>query len=147
MLPRLHRRRRLHHAFGSWHTGALASDANQLAAMPSLHMAWAAGARWRVWRITKRRWLRALAVLYPCLTALAVLATGNHFLLDIFGGLLALAVSMLMVGSPDRLAGSCDAGQRLAGSTTPTGCRGSAYAAMATARSACHKVVTKSEIG
>ena len=29
------------HAFGSWHTGALASQANQLAAMPSLHMAWA----------------------------------------------------------------------------------------------------------
>ena len=39
---RLHRRGRLHHAFGSWHTGALASHANQLAAMPSLHMAWAA---------------------------------------------------------------------------------------------------------
>ncbi len=30
------------HAFGSWHTGALASQANQLAAMPSLHIAWAA---------------------------------------------------------------------------------------------------------
>ena len=29
------------HAFGSWHTGALASHANQVAAMPSLHMAWA----------------------------------------------------------------------------------------------------------
>ena len=29
------------HAIGSWHTGALASQANQLAAMPSLHIAWA----------------------------------------------------------------------------------------------------------
>jgi diacylglycerol O-acyltransferase len=30
------------HAIGSWHTGALASHANELAAMPSLHIAWAA---------------------------------------------------------------------------------------------------------
>jgi membrane-associated phospholipid phosphatase len=34
-----------------------------------------------------------------------VLATGNHFLLDIVGGLLALALSVWLVGSPDRLAG------------------------------------------
>jgi hypothetical protein len=96
------------HAFGSWHTGALASDANQLAAMPSLHMAWAGWCTIAIWRITKRRWLRTLAVVYPCVTALAVLATGNHFLLDIFGGLLALAISTLLVGSPERLAGRFD---------------------------------------
>jgi hypothetical protein len=30
------------HAIGSWHSGALASHANELAAMPSLHIAWAA---------------------------------------------------------------------------------------------------------
>ena len=39
-------------AFGSWHTGALASDANQLAAMPSLHMAWAAWCTLAVWQMT-----------------------------------------------------------------------------------------------
>jgi hypothetical protein len=93
------------HAFGSWHTGALASQANQLAAMPSLHMAWAGWCTLALWRITKRKWVRVLAVAYPCLTALAVLATGNHFLLDILGGLLALALSVLLVGSPERLAG------------------------------------------
>jgi PAP2 superfamily protein len=93
------------HAFGSWHTGALASQANQLAAMPSLHMAWAAWCGLALWRISGRRWVRALALLYPCLTALAVLATGNHFVLDIFGGLLALALAIWLVGSPDRLAG------------------------------------------
>jgi membrane-associated phospholipid phosphatase len=93
------------HAFGSWHTGALASQANQLAAMPSLHMAWAAWCGLALWRISRRRWVRALALLYPCLTALAVLATGNHFVLDIFGGLLALALAVWLVGSPNRLAG------------------------------------------
>jgi hypothetical protein len=84
-------------AFGSWHTGALASDANQLAAMPSLHMAWAAWCTLAVWQMTTRRWVRVLAVLYPCMTALAVLSTGNHFLFDILAGLLTLAVSVLIV--------------------------------------------------
>jgi hypothetical protein len=84
-------------AFGSWHTGALASQANQLAAMPSLHMAWAAWCALALWRISKRSWVRVLAVLYPCMTALAVLSTGNHFLLDVLAGLLTLAVSVLIV--------------------------------------------------
>ncbi len=85
------------HAFGSWHTGALASAANQLAAMPSLHMAWAAWCTLALWRASKRPVVRALAIAYPCLTALAVLATGNHFLLDIVGGLVALALAVALV--------------------------------------------------
>jgi membrane-associated phospholipid phosphatase len=93
------------HAFGSWHTGPLASQANQLAAMPSLHMAWAAWCGLALWRISARRWVRALALLYPCLTALAVLATGNHFVLDLVGGMLALALAVWLVGSPERLGG------------------------------------------
>jgi hypothetical protein len=93
------------HAFGSWHTGALASAANQLAAMPSLHMAWAGWCTVALWRVSERRFVRALAVVYPCLTALAVLATGNHFVLDIVGGLIALAISLLLVGSPGRSVG------------------------------------------
>jgi hypothetical protein len=84
-------------AFGSWHTGALASHANQLAAMPSLHMAWAAWCALALWRISERRWVRGLAVLYPCTTTLAVLATGNHFLLDLLAGLLTLAIAVLIV--------------------------------------------------
>jgi hypothetical protein len=41
------------HTFGSWHTGSLASAANQFAAMPSLHMAWAAWCALVLWRLTK----------------------------------------------------------------------------------------------
>jgi membrane-associated phospholipid phosphatase len=91
------------HAFGSWHTGSLASHANQFAAMPSLHMAWAAWCTLALWRATKSLWMRALAVLYPCLTALAVLATGNHFLLDIVGGLAVLAAAVLLADLPARI--------------------------------------------
>ena len=85
------------HAIGSWHTGALASHANELAAMPSLHIAWAVWCTITMWALSTRVWVRAIAVLYPCLTALAVLATGNHFLLDIVGGLLTIALSVLIV--------------------------------------------------
>jgi len=85
------------HAIGSWHSGALASQANQLAAMPSLHMAWAVWCTVVLWRISTRGWVRALAVAYPLMTAFAVLATGNHFVLDIFGGLATIAASLLIV--------------------------------------------------
>ena len=53
------------HAIGSWHTGALASQANQLAAMPSLHIAWAVWVAVAVWQLSRRTLLRAVAVLYP----------------------------------------------------------------------------------
>jgi len=102
---------------GEWHSGVLASAANQLAAMPSLHMAWAAWCGLVIWRLSERPWARALAVLYPCVTCLAVMATGNHFLLDIFAGLATAALAVVLVGPLARAGG------------------------------ACHKLVTKSRIG
>ncbi len=91
------------HAIGSWHTGALASDANQLAAMPSLHIAWAVWCSVAVWRATGDIWLRALGILYPYLTAIAVLATGNHFVLDIIGGVAVMAAAFAIVELAQRL--------------------------------------------
>jgi hypothetical protein len=85
------------HTVGSWHTGSLAADANQFAAMPSLHIAWAVWCTVALWQLSTRAWLRALAVLYPCLTAFAVLATGNHYLLDLLGGLATLALALALV--------------------------------------------------
>jgi hypothetical protein len=85
------------HALANFHAGALASQANQLAAMPSLHMAWAAWCALALWRVSARWWVRTLALAYPCLTAMAVLATGNHFLLDLVAGLLTLAAAALVL--------------------------------------------------
>jgi hypothetical protein len=85
------------HAIGSWHTGALASHANELAAMPSLHMAWAGWCALALWRVSSRAWVRALGVLHAGLTAVAVLSTGNHFVLDLLGGLLVLSASVAIV--------------------------------------------------
>jgi hypothetical protein len=90
------------HALGSWHTGALASDANQLAAMPSLHLAWATWCSLVLWRLSTRRSLRALAILYPCVTTLVVLATGNHYLTDVVAGAATTALAVLLVGAVER---------------------------------------------
>jgi hypothetical protein len=81
------------HTLGSWHTGSLASDADQLAAMPSLHLAWAVWCAVALWRVSARCWVRAVGVLYPCLTALVVLCTANHYLLDVLAGVLTAAAA------------------------------------------------------
>lgn len=85
------------HTFGSWHTGSLAAEANQFGAMPSLHIAWAMWSALVLWRVSSRRWVRALALIYPWVTGFAVLATGNHYLLDMVGGLLTFVVAMALV--------------------------------------------------
>jgi hypothetical protein len=107
-------------AIGSWHTGALASQANELAAMPSLHIAWAVWCSIVMWKLSSRLWVRSIAVIYPCVTATAVLATGNHFVLDIVGGLLTIGLAVLLAELIARM-------QRQR------------------ARGSCHKLVTKSE--
>jgi hypothetical protein len=82
-------------AFGSWHSGQLAQHANELAAMPSLHMAWAAWCALAAWQVLRRqhRWA-PLVWAYPAATAVAVLATGNHYVADVIAGLATLAVAM-----------------------------------------------------
>ncbi|MEO9140589.1 MAG: phosphatase PAP2 family protein [Jatrophihabitans sp.] len=63
-------------------------DADQLSAMPSVHVAWAVLVGWSVWRIGSGRW-RWLGPTHAVLTVLVVVATANHFWAD---GLVAVAV-------------------------------------------------------
>jgi hypothetical protein len=81
------------HSWGAWHSGALASSANELAAMPSLHIAWALWSSAAMWLIAKRSPLRILAVVYPIVTLVAVLGTANHFFFDVLGGVLTAVAS------------------------------------------------------
>jgi hypothetical protein len=55
--------------------------------MPSLHLAWAAWCGATVFTLTRRRWVKAVAIAYPVLTALVVLGTANHYLLDVLAGI------------------------------------------------------------
>lgn len=144
------------HAIGSWHSGALASHADELAAMPSLHIAWAVWCTVALWRLSKRRWLRAVAVAYPFLTAAAVLATGNHFVLDILGGLAVIALAFACEQAVARLrrrprrprslrsrSGLVPAARLRSALGRPARFSQTASAP----RTACHKVVTKSKTG
>lgn len=85
------------HTLGSWHTGSLAADADQFGAMPSLHLAWAAWCGLAIWRMSSRRWARVLALVYPLVTTVAVLSTGNHYLLDVLAGLATFALAAGLV--------------------------------------------------
>ncbi|MDY7105648.1 MAG: phosphatase PAP2 family protein [Actinomycetota bacterium] len=66
----------------------LASAANQIAAMPSLHVGWALIVCWAVVTSFRTPW-RWVAVAHPTLTILAVVLTANHYWLD---GLVAAAL-------------------------------------------------------
>ena len=70
-------------------------SADMFAAMPSLHVAWAI---WTVivFRMLLRqyRWARWLAPLYAVVTSLVVVATANHYVLDVVAG---AAVALLAV--------------------------------------------------
>ena len=83
-------------AFGSWHHGALATAANELAAMPSLHIGWALWSSLCVWRILPTwRW-RWTVWVYPVVTGVVVMATGNHYLVDVAAGALVFLVGQVI---------------------------------------------------
>lgn len=84
------------HSFGSWHSGTLATAANQLAAMPSMHIGWAAWSALAAWRILPRCWWSGLVWIYPCVTAIDVMATGNHYLSDVVAGAAVFALAQLV---------------------------------------------------
>jgi len=69
---------------------------NAQAAMPSLHFSWTVILGVLFMR-TFKGWFRIAGVFYPILTFLAIIITGNHFILDaVVGGILAIASFALM---------------------------------------------------
>lgn len=72
---------------------------NELAAMPSLHVGWALWVALVVWRSTRRRLVRVLALLHPLVTSAVVVATANHWVVDVLAGtLLVLVVDLAVAG-------------------------------------------------
>jgi PAP2 superfamily protein len=74
--------------------GTYGNLANQFAAMPSLHFAWAVVVAWGVVRFAKSRW-RYLATLHPILTLLAIVLTANHYWTDAAVGLILVPIGIL----------------------------------------------------
>jgi hypothetical protein len=78
-------------------------NADELSAMPSVHIGWALLVAVAVIAAARTRW-RWLAVLYPAVTTLGVVVTANHFWLD------AIAAALLLgaVLAVQRTAGQLD---------------------------------------
>jgi hypothetical protein len=70
-------------------------NADQLSAMPSVHVGWALLAALVVVHVSRSRW-RWLAFSYPALTLLAVVVTANHFWLDGIAAAALLAIVLLV---------------------------------------------------
>jgi membrane-associated phospholipid phosphatase len=101
---------------------------NPVAAMPSLHVGMAPVVAWALWRLTRAPWSRALGLAYPVLVTVAIVVTGNHFLLDVAGGLAvvlpAAAISSWIAREPNA-AGRAAAGSLNAAGDIRPGRRGS----------------------
>ena len=78
----------LHTIGGLWSfdSGPISAVSNQYAAMPSLHCAWALWCAASIRSTIKGRFARELVWLYPVLTLICIVATGNHYLADAVGG-------------------------------------------------------------
>ncbi|MGJ5946166.1 bifunctional glycosyltransferase 87/phosphatase PAP2 family protein [Streptomyces neyagawaensis] len=66
--------------------GTLTQLANQYAAMPSLHFGWSLWCGLTIAIVAPRWWMKALGLLHPTFTVAAIVATGNHWVLDAVGG-------------------------------------------------------------
>ncbi|MGH8894574.1 MAG: phosphatase PAP2 family protein, partial [Actinomycetes bacterium] len=89
--------------YGWWGADAsapegLGSLTNELAAMPSLHVGWAFWCAWVLVRLTRDRTVRRWAVLYAAGTALVVVVTANHYVLDAVAGVFVMAIGMNLAG-------------------------------------------------
>lgn len=92
---------------GSWGS-PLVAHANQLAAMPSLHIAWALWVSVMLARLSHARWIQIVSGLHVAVTFVVVTATANHYLLDAVGAAVVVGVGVLVADAwtrePGRLA-------------------------------------------
>ncbi len=93
--------------YGWWseHASAprgLAGLTNEYAAMPSLHVGWALWVAWVAWTVGRGSAIRVAGTVYAAGTALVVVATGNHYLIDVLAGAAVVAVAIAVATRVDR---------------------------------------------
>jgi membrane-associated phospholipid phosphatase len=77
---------------------------NNYAAIPSMHVCFAVMIAWPMAKLVARRWAKVLWALYPLLVTFIVVATGNHFLVDVFLGAVTAVVAAGLAHRPLALA-------------------------------------------
>lgn len=85
------------HTWGSWGS-PLVGQANQLAAMPSLHLGWALWVSVVLAAIAGGRRTQLISAVHVALTTWVVLATANHYLLDAVAALVLVVVCVAVTG-------------------------------------------------
>ena len=118
----------LHAADGWWGSDAsaprgLGGLTNELAAFPSLHAGWALWVAMSVQRHARWRWLKVLGWAYAAGTAVVIVGTGNHWVIDVIvGWLVVVAGSLAAEGLPSPRDARTNAGAQLlpAGPAAPT---------------------------
>jgi hypothetical protein len=90
---------RLGQTWGSWGS-PVGDQANQLAAMPSLHFAWAVWVSAVLAWLGHHWWLQLISAAHVLLTFVVIVATGNHYVLDAVAGLGLAALCVAVVGRP-----------------------------------------------
>jgi len=81
------------------YAGTSGAMANQFAAMPSLHIGWAALIAYVIHR-TGPRWLAWVATAHMAVTVLVVVVTANHYWIDGVVALMLLAAAALVIPPP-----------------------------------------------
>ncbi len=85
--------------YGIWGSvgkkGSADGASNPFAAMPSMHIGWSTWCAIVIVCVSTTWWVRVLGALYPVVTFFVIIGTGNHFILDGVGGLVALALGFL----------------------------------------------------
>jgi membrane-associated phospholipid phosphatase len=76
--------------------GGLQIGFNTYASMPSVHVAWALIAGCSLCLTLRHPLARVLALLWPLSMMIAVILTGNHYLLDVLGAIAVVALATLL---------------------------------------------------
>ena len=74
-------------------------NANQFAAMPSMHVAWAILAGYAIWQLSPGKLARVVGIVHPLLTSFVVVVTGHHFVFDVAIGAGVALVALALVVS------------------------------------------------
>jgi membrane-associated phospholipid phosphatase len=120
-----------HDLFNGGGSRNLANGQNHFSAMPSLHVGWSALCAYATWLAVRGKHprLALLSWLFPVVMVAVVIATGNHYVLDVAGSLILLATSITVAAVWERwgerrhirsVAQGRRATERSAGRTTPS---------------------------
>lgn len=83
----------LHHLVGDGGAQPGSYTYNPYAAMPSLHVGYALVVAWGLLVAERKTWIRVAAIFYPIVMAATVIISGNHWILDVAGAVVTVAIS------------------------------------------------------